>query len=116
MGAAANIILNLNLIPLYGMYGAAWSVLISYILMAVLLHEISRRVYPVKYEYSRIFKIFFSIALYGGLVLLVDVTGQKSFLLKSVFLLMYPAGFWFSRFFYDNEKARIRKILTGNFQ
>ncbi|MEA3307062.1 MAG: oligosaccharide flippase family protein [Elusimicrobiota bacterium] len=116
IGAGANILLNLKLIPLYGMYGAAYAVLISYILMAVMLHEISRRIYPVKYEYSRIFKIFIAIGFYGGLIFLTDAKGINALLMKSAFLLMYPASFWFSRFFYDNEKARIRKVLTGNFQ
>ena len=113
IGALANILLNLKLIPLYGMYGAAWSVLFSYVLIAVMLHEISRRIYPVKYEYGRILKIFMGIGFYGGLVLMCDATGKIGVLLKSAVLLMYPAVFWFSGFFYDSEKARIRKILTG---
>ena len=113
IGALANILLNLKLIPLYGMYGAAWSVLFSYVLMAVMLHEISRRIYPVKYEYARIFKIFIGIGFYGGLVFLSDVTGKNAVLMKSAFLLMYPASFWFSRFFHNSEKARVRKIISG---
>ncbi|MBU2529887.1 MAG: oligosaccharide flippase family protein [Elusimicrobia bacterium] len=116
IGAASNIILNLKLIPLYGMYGAAWSVLISYVLMAVLLHEISRRVYPVKYEYSRIFKVFAILIIFGSFGIGCGGTYRDIFILKSLILALYPIIFWFSKFFYDNEKARIRNILTGNFQ
>ena len=113
IGAAANILLNLKLIPLYGMYGAAWSVLISYILMAVMLHEISRRIYPVKYEYKRIFKIFLIIVLYGGFGILCDGIGKNVIFFKSLILLIYPASLWFFNFFYDSEKERIRMILKG---
>ena len=79
--------------------------------MAGMLHEMSRRIYPVKYEYKRIFQIFIAIVFYGGLVFLTDAKGADAVLLKSAFLLMYPAGFWFSRFFYDSEKERVKKAL-----
>ena len=58
-GSAAiiNIILNYLLIPEYKMWGAAFSTAAAYVVMAYLLFLVSRRLYPVTYEYGRIFHI-----------------------------------------------------------
>ncbi len=97
------------------MYGAAWAVLVSYILMAVLLHEISRRVYPIKYEYARLLKIFLIVIIFGGFGLYCQGAYRDIIILKSLILVLYPVTFWFSGFFYVSEKVRIKKILIGNF-
>lgn len=56
--AGINLVLNYFLIPPYGMMGAAWATLISYLLMALLSWRASERVYPIKYEWRRIGRVF----------------------------------------------------------
>jgi len=53
-GAVVNIGSNFWLMPAYGMMGAAWATLLSYLVMAVLLWGYNQRIYPIPYEYGRI--------------------------------------------------------------
>ncbi len=56
--AGFSLILNYFLIPPYGMMGAAWATLISYMLMAFLSWWASERVYHMDYEWKNLGKIF----------------------------------------------------------
>jgi O-antigen/teichoic acid export membrane protein len=53
-GAAVNLALNLTLIPLYGMMGAAVATLAAYAVMAAGIAWWSQRVYPVPYQWRRV--------------------------------------------------------------
>jgi len=56
--AAMNLLLNILLIPRYGIMGAACSTLASMFLRLVLTGWISQRVYPVHWEWLRILRVF----------------------------------------------------------
>jgi O-antigen/teichoic acid export membrane protein len=53
-GAAANIGLNVLLIPPYGIIGAAWANAAAYALQAAIAFALSQRLYPVRYEGGRL--------------------------------------------------------------
>lgn len=61
-GAAAglNIGLNFWLVPSYGVMAAAWATVAGYALMALLGAMISRRLYPIPVQWSRIAGAFFA--------------------------------------------------------
>ena len=52
--ALVNIVINIALIPVYGMMGAAVSTLIAYLVLFVGMWFRSRQVYPVPYQWRRI--------------------------------------------------------------
>ncbi|MEP7225725.1 MAG: oligosaccharide flippase family protein [Gemmatimonadales bacterium] len=52
-----NVGLNLWLVPIYGIMGAAWTTMISYGVMAVLVWIIAQRVYPFPYEWTRMLRL-----------------------------------------------------------
>ena len=54
VSAAINIALNLLLIPLFGIMGAAWTTLIAYALFAILTWQFARMVYPLSLDYPRV--------------------------------------------------------------
>jgi O-antigen/teichoic acid export membrane protein len=54
IGAAANVGLNLALIPTYGMVGAAWANAAAYALQSGIAYHYSQRFYPINYERGRI--------------------------------------------------------------
>jgi O-antigen/teichoic acid export membrane protein len=56
-GALANVGLNYLLIPRFGIAGAAWATFLAYLAMAGILYLATRRVYPVDYEWDRLWKI-----------------------------------------------------------
>lgn len=53
-GAVVNILVNLWLIPILGLMGAALATLASYLLMALLLFNVVQKFYYIKYEYKKI--------------------------------------------------------------
>jgi O-antigen/teichoic acid export membrane protein len=58
VGAAASLALNFGLIPLLGIFGAATSTVLSYLLVTVLTGAASQRHYPVPWELVRVATIF----------------------------------------------------------
>jgi len=67
VGAAVNVAVNLLLIPPLGYTGGALATLASYVCMTALYWFISRRVYPVEWEYARIGKILLALAATAAL-------------------------------------------------
>jgi O-antigen/teichoic acid export membrane protein len=55
--AAVNLAGNLLLIPRWGMYGAAWSTVAAYALMALLGLWFSQRLYPIPFETGRVARL-----------------------------------------------------------
>ncbi len=85
-GAAANIIVNLFLIPVYGIMGAAVATLISYLVMAAGLFLVSQKFYKINYEYGKIFSILFLIILVGVIYYYLQFENQMIFFYKILLL------------------------------
>jgi O-antigen/teichoic acid export membrane protein len=66
---AANIGLNLWLVPRYGAIAAAWSTLATYALLLILTWRSAERLHPFPYEYRR-------LGLMAGLALALFLTGR----------------------------------------
>ncbi|MGK2954385.1 MAG: lipopolysaccharide biosynthesis protein [Solirubrobacterales bacterium] len=62
-GVAANIGLNLILVPVWGIVGAAVSLVISYSIVLVLMYIFTQRLFPVPYEWLRLLKVVGSSAI-----------------------------------------------------
>ena len=126
VGSGLNIGLNLLLIPRFGMIAAAWTTVAGYGALAALIYPLSRRYYPIPYEWSRLIKM--SVA--AGAALAVSwgigrLTGESvsmpfgQLVLREVAKL--PAVFvffgilWATRFFTPQEskaiKARGRRLV-----
>ncbi|HJP71904.1 MAG TPA: polysaccharide biosynthesis C-terminal domain-containing protein [Candidatus Limnocylindria bacterium] len=57
IAAVATLVLNLALIPIIGMYGAAISTVSGYLLLAIVAGAVSQRYYPVDWELGRAISI-----------------------------------------------------------
>jgi O-antigen/teichoic acid export membrane protein len=76
IGALANVLLNLFLIPYFGAVGAAVSTLVAYGLLAAVTYVMNQKIYPIPFEIgSFLFKLSVGIVLYVGSGLLVQ--GQE---------------------------------------
>lgn len=58
LGAIVNIAVNLLLIPLFGIVGAALAALASYVVMALGLYMITQKFYKIEYELTKLFSVF----------------------------------------------------------
>ncbi|TDI70921.1 MAG: polysaccharide biosynthesis protein [Bacteroidetes bacterium] len=65
-GSAVALGLNILLVPQFGMIAAAWATTSSFAVMAIFLFMLVRRVYPVPYEWGRVFSL-----IAGAIVLYV---------------------------------------------
>jgi O-antigen/teichoic acid export membrane protein len=80
-------------IPNYGMVGAAWATLVSFAFAFLFTYILSHKVYPIKYEYSRICKVF----VIAGVIYALSIVFSYDNLFydigaKSLMLLLYPVG------------------------
>jgi O-antigen/teichoic acid export membrane protein len=103
-GAIANLILNLILIPRFGILGAALATLLSYMLLPIIEYPIVRRIYPIPYEWGRLCKLLVvSTGIY--LVGILLKTGQLWIDLGvgATLILVWGLALYWWRFFAQNE-------------
>jgi O-antigen/teichoic acid export membrane protein len=62
LGLAITVILDVIFMPRYGCYAAAWSRLLSYVVMIAVSYALSLRYYPIPYNLKSIF-IYFAVGL-----------------------------------------------------
>lgn len=60
ISAIINILINYFVIPEFSYYGAAWATFFAYLAEAVLIYYYAAKIYPIRYEWSKIIKILFS--------------------------------------------------------
>ena len=108
-GAGVNISLNLLLIPTYGALGAAWASCSSFLLMALLFWLLTRRIYPIPYEWSRLVRIAGSLGLAAALYQFTDASLWRDVGLS----LVYPALLLFSGFLSAEEWSFLRRRESG---
>lgn len=65
LGALVNVVVNYALIPRMNIIGAALATLASYVVMAAGYYIVTQKYYHIHYEYGKILKMFFAIAVIG---------------------------------------------------
>lgn len=117
MGAAAlvNIVLNVLLIPQYGMMGAAWSTLAGFVTLIAIEMIVSMRFYPIAYQWGRFAKLAgVAVTLYAASRLLppggvLGIAAAK----VGILLVGFPALLWLTRFFEPAEVEHVRRACAG---
>lgn len=111
VAALVNIVLNIVIIPIWGMMGAAITTFISYLIIPLLTYYYSQRLYHVNYEYIRIAKIF----IVSFIVIFLSYFGEEAtffnpIVFKISLLLLYP-GLLILIGFVKNEELKKAKLL-----
>jgi O-antigen/teichoic acid export membrane protein len=93
-GAAAlvNIALNFALIPYYGIWGAAWATLGAYMVSAVGMYWLTRRIYPLRYEWKRVGMTVLCVLMlfFGAKWTTLELGLGASFLVRCAWITAYP--------------------------
>ncbi len=110
-GAVVNVVVNLLLIPVMGIMGAALATLASYVVMAVSLFFFSQKVYRIKYEYEKIFKILALIFISGGLYYYLYFEIGMNMIYKFIMLAGFLILLVLLRVVEKNEITRFGKLL-----
>ena len=112
IGAVVNISLNILLIPKMGMIAAAIDTTIAYFLIMVLMYFISKKLYPVKYEFFRVIKIVFVGGLIFSIGSLISIDSLFfAVLFKLSIILCYPALLYIMNFFRSTELAAFNNLF-----
>jgi O-antigen/teichoic acid export membrane protein len=125
-GAAlvCNGVLNVVLIPPYGIVGAGIALVVSYLVMVALMYLVTRRVFPLGLEWGRIARVVgLAAALFAGGELLLPDAGAIGFLARAALVPAYWGLLYLSGFFHPAElrqlrmiRARVRAALGGSGQ
>jgi O-antigen/teichoic acid export membrane protein len=108
VSAAVNVVLNLTLIPPYGMMGAAVATVAAYVTMALGMAWWSQRVYPVPYQWRRVATAALAaVALAaGGKALDVGLAGAF------VLCALYPLALAVLGFTSREERRRLGRLVA----
>ena len=102
-GAVVNLVLNLLLIPPYGMRGAAAATVAAYLVLAGGMAFLAQRLYPVPYEWRRI-----AVATGAGIALYALGRAVDVPLLGAIALIAaYPLVLGLLRFYQPAERQRL---------
>jgi O-antigen/teichoic acid export membrane protein len=110
-GLAANVALNLLLVPPLGIVGAGIALVASYLVILVLMYGFTQRLFPVPYEWTRLMRLMLSatlIVLAGELLL--PTSGAAGFLGRVVLWLAYPLALLGSGFFTRAERRWLSRL------
>lgn len=112
--AILNVFLNILLIPKYGMMGAAYATLLSYLSVAAGTYYFSQKYYPIHIEVDRILKIVFcGVVIYTVSLFVPDANLAHSIIIKLLILSFYPLSLYLIKFFRQEEVVKLKAAIMG---
>jgi O-antigen/teichoic acid export membrane protein len=108
VAAAVNVVLNLILIPPYGMMGAAVATVAAYTTMFLGMAWWSQRVYPVPYQWRRVV----TAALVGVVLVVVGKLVGGGLPVAIPLALAYPLALLPAGFYLPVERKRLRALVA----
>jgi O-antigen/teichoic acid export membrane protein len=112
IGATVNIVVNLLLIPVWGIMGAALATLGAYFAMAAGLYIVTQKFYRIEYEIGKIIRIFFDIIIVGVIYYYLLYTDNLLIVYK-LLLLIFFSLFLYIFVFEKREIDFLRNKLTA---
>ncbi len=119
---AANVVLNLLLVPPLGIVGAGLALVASYVVVLALMYVFTQRLFPVPYQWGRLARV---VATAAALVatgeLLMPTSGAAGLLGRIVLFAAYPLALFASGFFTPGERVWLARLrhpgdLVASFQ
>ncbi len=115
-----NIALNFLLIPIFGIWGAAWATFFAYLISALIIYYFSNKYYPIKYEFKRLGIVICSVILiYFIDQQLINLFPENYIIFMKIALIIFFFFLLLILKFFDNKELNyLRKIfgLEKNFE
>lgn len=112
LSAAFSLAMNFILVPRMGIYGSAWVLVLSNLLMCVLFYFFAQRLYPIRFEWRRVAILLGLGGVFYAISLLVSLAGPYwGLIIKVGLVLVFPIVLYYSGFFDKDEKNRINQGL-----
>jgi O-antigen/teichoic acid export membrane protein len=108
---AANVVLNLILVPPLGIVGAGLARVASYVVVLALMYGFTQRLFPVPYQWGRLARVVLTAAvLVGAGELLMPTSGAAGLLGRAVLFAAYPLVLFASGFFTPGERVWLARL------
>ena len=115
--ALLNLGLNYVLIPPYGMIGAAWATILSYLVLVTVQTLVNLHFYYIQYEYGRMAKLALTWGITYGVSQLIQTPSLWITIgLKCLLLLAYPFVLYALRFYEKEELEALKELLGSQFR
>ena len=88
-GALINVVVNLWIIPVLGIMGAALATLASYVLMSSMIFVFAQKYYRINYEYRKVITILSMIIISAGIYYYLYYSGNLYFSFKLLILALF---------------------------
>ena len=100
------VMLNIVMIKYYGIYGASFSTLISYVFRIAMLYYIGNKLQKIYFEFYRVFKLFFVSMVLFFICLYIDMNSiVLNMMIKFLIALTFPLLLYIFRFYTKDELA-----------
>jgi O-antigen/teichoic acid export membrane protein len=115
IAAAANVGLNLALIPRYGIMGAAYANGIAYAAQAAIAYQFSQNFYPIHYEFGRLTRVIIAAAIaYLAATALPDMPPIAGIFVRGTTVVAVMAtGLWIGGFLRADELQILKRLRFG---
>jgi O-antigen/teichoic acid export membrane protein len=112
IAAAANVGLNIVLIPRYGIMGAAYANGIAYAAQAAIAYQFSQNFYPIHYEFGRLARVIVAAAVaYLAGIALPDMPPIAGIFARgTTVVVVMAAGLWLGGFLRADELRILQRI------
>ncbi len=111
-GLAANVVLLLVLVPPLGIAGAGIALCGAYVAMLGVMHLLTRRLFPVSFEWRRLAQL---VLVIGGIAaageLLLPTHGVVGFLTRTLAFAAIPAILYLTGFAHQQELRQLRALM-----
>lgn len=114
VASVLNIVLNLILIPLFDIYGAAVATLLSQLFLFYIVHVQAQKAYKIPYELRKVWVLILVSGLFVVFgLLIVGLNAWFRIPIKLVLLFIFPFVLHLFRFYDDEELILIQQIKTS---
>ena len=119
---AANVVLNLLLVPSLGIVGAGLALVASYVVVLALMYVFTQRLFPVPYQWGRLARVVLTAAvLVAAAELAMPTSGPLGLLGRGALFVAYPLVLFASGFFTPGERVWLARLrhpadLAASFQ
>jgi O-antigen/teichoic acid export membrane protein len=111
-GTAANVVLNLILIPPLGIVGAGLALIGSYVIVLALMYVLTQRLFPVPYEWGRLaLLVLVTAATIGAGEALLPTEGLAAVASRTALWLALPLLLLAAGFLTAEERRSLRAML-----
>ena len=104
--ATVSVAANLTLIPVYGILGACFALILTDVISLILMHVKSQKYFHVHYDYLKLFtSLFLAVLVFLLSLLLPEMSIIYSALVKSILVIIYIFILFKSHYFLNDDEV-----------